>query len=71
MASGSFTSPGLGFNNTGGGSTGNGPACPAGRYEPRGPAVLLAGLCTRCGRATITRDTAGRPAHELFPWLIQ
>lgn len=71
MASGSFTSPGLDFNNTGGGTTGNGPACPAARYEPRGPAILFAGCCRRCGRTTTTRDADGRAAHEQLPWLVQ
>lgn len=67
MSSGSFTSPGLSFNNTGGGTTGGGPPCPTARYEPRGPGLLLAGCCRHCGRVTTRRNPAGQPEHDPDP----
>lgn len=69
MSSGSFTSPGLDFNNTGGGTTGAGPPCPTARYETGGRGVLLAGLCCLCGRVTCTTNAAGQAEHEQIPAL--
>ena len=69
MSSGTYTSPGLSFNNTGAPATGTGAPCPAARFEPRGPAVYFTGLCHRCGRATTSRDPDGRPAHDQVPGL--
>jgi hypothetical protein len=40
------------------------PPCETAGDEPRGPGLLLSGLCTACGRATICRDDAGRPRHR-------
>lgn len=61
MSSGSFTSPGLDFNNTG--KPGGPVACATADAEPRGPERTLAGLCVACGRATIHRDADGNPRH--------
>jgi hypothetical protein len=68
MSSGSFTSPGLGFNNTGKPSDTLGLPCPSMRYEDRGPGAVLAGVCWRCGRTT-THSSSGRPEHDQVPGL--
>lgn len=39
------------------------PVCPGAAGEPRGPGLLLAGLCCACGRTTVYRDEAGHPRH--------
>lgn len=38
--------------------------CPLAEEEPRGPGLLLAGLCVLCGLATIHLDDAGHPRHR-------
>jgi hypothetical protein len=38
-------------------------ACASAADEPRGPDLMLAGLCVTCGRATIRRDAAMMPRH--------
>lgn len=69
MSSGNYTSPGLGFNNTGGPTLGGGPPCPTARYEARGRDQLLVGLCHRCGRSTTHTDETGRAVHDQVPAL--
>lgn len=66
MSSGSYTSPGLGFCNTGKPTLVVLP-CESAAAEPRGPELLLAGLCVTCGVSTTERDTAGNPRHAPPP----
>jgi hypothetical protein len=69
MSSGSRTSPGLDFNNTGAPTFGGGAPCPTARFEDRGSGILLAGLCHLCGRATTRRNPDGQPEHDQVPAL--
>lgn len=62
VSSGSYTSPGLGFCNTGKPNA-TVRACASRSGEPRGPGIYLAGLCCTCGTATTQRDAAGMPRH--------
>jgi len=64
VSSGNYTSTGLPWNNTG--EPNSGGEC-VHVLEPRGPDVLLAGLCVRrgCGRATVHRNADGQPEHRL------
>ena len=39
-------------------------ACAGSEDEPRGPRVVLAGLCVVCGRTTTERGADGLPRHE-------
>lgn len=64
MSSGSFTSPGLGFNNTGAPTHGGGAPCPTARYETTGRNHLWAGLCHHCGRTTTRTAPGGQPEHD-------
>lgn len=69
MSSGNFTSPGLGFNNTGAPTFGGGAPCPTARFEDRGNGILLAGLCHLCGRATTRTSPDGAAEHDQVPAL--
>jgi hypothetical protein len=60
MASGNHASP-AGFNISGKPATVA--ECPH-EPEPRGPSIVLAGLCVVCGRATVHRDETGLPRHQ-------
>lgn len=40
--------------------------CPSLADEPRGPRILLTGLCIACGVATTMRDHDGQPRHAPF-----
>lgn len=65
MASGSYTSGRLGFNNTGKPASST-LACASIADEPRGPAVYFTGLCCTCGVSTTSRDADGYPRHYPF-----
>jgi hypothetical protein len=65
MSSGSYTSPGLGFCNTGK-PTSSVLTCASIADEPRGTGIYFTGLCVLCGVATTSREPGGRPRHHPF-----
>lgn len=62
MSGGSKRSPGQGSSNLGTPRQETS-TCPSVADEPRGPDVLLSGLCVICGVATTERNPAGHPQH--------